>query len=96
MCTKNNLELQEEGCTTLANKRRSNKGLTFTSTKKLHRAKMEQQMGRVTLCDIEDIVHVLEFSTIEENEIVEIQTQDSKQPFIFGNDENKRMSNTCW
>ena len=55
---------------------------------------MEQQMSRVTLCDIKDIARVLEFLTIEENENVEIKTQDSKRPFIFGNDDDKRVSNT--
>ena len=88
MCTKDNLELQEEGCTTLATRRRRKKGLKFSSMKQLHKAKMEQQMGRVTLCDIKDIAHVLEFPIIEENENVEIETQDSKQPF-FGNDDDK-------
>ena len=95
MCTKKNLEMQEEGCTTLAKRRRRKKGLKFSSTKQLHRAKMERQMGRVTLCDIEDIARVLEFPTIEENENVEIETQDSKQPLIFGNDDDKRVSNTA-
>ena len=51
-------------------------------------------MGRVTLCDIKDIARVLEFFAIEENENVEIKMQDSKQPFIFENDDDKQLSNT--
>ena len=55
---------------------------------------MERQAGRVTLCDIEDTARVLEFPTIEENKNVEIETQDSKQPPIFRNDDDKRISNS--
>ena len=51
-------------------------------------------MNRITLYDIEDIAHVLELSAIKENKNVEIKTQDSKQPFIFENDDDKRVSNT--
>ena len=83
MCIKEDLEMQEKGCTTLAKRRRRKRGLKFSSTKQLHKAKMERQMGRVTLCDIKDIARVLEFSAIEENENVEIETQDSKPLFIF-------------
>ena len=43
---------------------------------------MERQMGRVTLCDIEDTARVLEFPAIDESESVEIEMQDSKQPLI--------------
>ena len=92
MCTKENLEMQEEGCTTLAKRRRRKKGLKFSSKKQLQRAKMERQMGRVTLCDIEDTARVLEFPAIDESESVEIETQDSKQPLIFGHDDDKRVS----
>ena len=56
---------------------------------------MERQAGKVTLCDIEDTARVLEFPAIKENENVEIETQDSKQPLIFKNDDDKRMSNTA-
>ena len=75
--------MQEEECTTLAKRRRKKKGLKFSSTKQLHRAKMEHQIDRVTLCGIEDTARVLEFPIIEENENVQIETQDSKQPLIF-------------
>ena len=51
-------------------------------------------MGTVTFCDIEDTARVLEFLVIKENENVEIKTQDNKQHFIFGNDDDKRVSNT--
>ena len=74
---------------------RRNKGLKFSSTKHLHRANVEKQMGRVTLCDIENTARVLEFSLIKENENVKIETQDSKQPLVFGNDDDKRISNTA-
>ena len=37
-------------------------------------------MGRVTLYDIEDTTRVLEFLTLEENENVEIETQDINNP----------------
>ena len=83
VCTKENLEMQEEGCTTLAKRRRRKNGLKFSSTKQLHRAKMERQMGRVTLCDIKVTACVIVFHTIEENKNVEIDTQYSKQPLIF-------------
>ena len=83
MCTKENLEMQEEGCTTLAKRRRRKNGLKFSSTKQLHRAKMKRQMGRVTLCDIKVTACVIVFHTIEENKNVEIDTQYSKQPLIF-------------
>ena len=86
--------MQEERCTTLTKRRRMKKGLKFSNTKQLHRAKMERQAGRVSLCDIEDTTHVLEFPAIEENENVEIEMQNSKQPLIFGNDNDKRVSNT--
>ena len=87
--------MQEEGCTTLAKRRRRKRGLKFSSTKQLDRAKMERQAGRVILCDIEDTAHVLEFPTIEENENVEIEMQDSKQPPIFRNDDDKQISKQC-
>ena len=51
---------------------------------------MERQMDRVTLCDIEDTAHLL-----EENKNVEIERQSSKQSFIFGNDDDKWVSNTA-
>ena len=94
MCTKEDLAMQKEECTTLAKRRRRKKGLRFSSTKQLHRAKMERQIGRITLCDIEDTARVLQFPTIEENENVEIETQGSEQPLIFGKDDDKRVSNT--
>ena len=68
--------------------------LQFSIMKQLYRAKIERQMSMITLCNIEDTVCVLEFFAIEENENVEIETHDSKQPFILGNDDNKRVSNT--
>ena len=56
---------------------------------------MEQQMGRVILCDIVDNARILEFPAIKENKNVEIKTQDNKHPFIFRNDDDKRVSNTA-
>ena len=41
------------------------------------------------LCDIKDPAHVLEFLATNKNKNVEIETQDSKQPLIFGNDDDK-------
>ena len=51
-------------------------------------------MSRVTLYDIEDTARVLDFPTIEKNKNVEIEMQNSKQTFIFENDDDKRVNNT--
>lgn len=50
-------------------------------------------MSRVTLCDIEDTARILEFLAIDKNKNVQIKTQDSKRPLIFGNDDDKQVSN---
>ena len=71
------------------------KGLKLSSTKQLYKAKIERQMGRIILCNIVNTARVLEFPTIEKNENVEIETQDSKQSFILGNDDDKRVNNTA-
>lgn len=74
---------------TMTKRRRTIGGLKFSSTKQLHWAKMERQMDMITFCDIQDIAQILEFLSIEENGNAKIETHDNKQPFMFGNNDDK-------
>ena len=83
MCTKENLEMQEEGCTTLAKRRRRKNDLKFSSTKQLHRAKMERQMGRVTLSDIKVTACLIVFHTIGKIRMLKSRCNIANNPLFF-------------